>query len=250
MRRVFREELDRSTAAELTRRQKEADLRNAQGQLDVSGAWRSMRESVHFRPALAALKRMAGQAERCMYCLDSHGTDVEHFWPKSPYPQRMFVWANLLLGCTECGRLKGDRFPMSRGGPLLVDPSTEDPWEHIDFDCDTGNLMPRCEANGEISPKGEATVNLLQLDQREALSRVYRRTFNRLSGIVTLAMNGPPPAAEELLRQLEAQDDHGLLAWCFSERGARNANFGRLRQEFPEIWTAGVARFNASAVQP
>jgi hypothetical protein len=27
-----------------------------------------------------------------MYCLDSHATDIEHFWPKTPYPQRMFVW--------------------------------------------------------------------------------------------------------------------------------------------------------------
>lgn len=255
MRRVVRENLDSDTADDLARRQTEADRQRADGQLDVKSAWRAARDSAAFRPALAALRRMAGDAERCMYCLDSHGTDVEHFWPKTPYPERMFGWTNLLLGCTECGRLKGDRFPLESGAPLLVDPSAEDPWEHLDFDSDTGNLMARVDAaSGAPSRKGEATVDLLQLDAREALSNVYKRTFRRLCAEVDSALDAARGVAARdaaaLLDRLQAADDHGLLAWCFSERGARHSSFDRLRRELPDAWTAGVARFASTAVQP
>ncbi|MCC7015234.1 MAG: hypothetical protein IT454_21930 [Planctomycetes bacterium] len=195
---------------------------------------------------------MAGDTERCMYCLDSHGTDVEHFWPKSPYPQRMFDWANLLLGCAECGRLKGDRFPLDGGAPMLIDPSAEDPWEHLDFDSDTGNLMARVDAaSGEPSRKGAATVDMLKLDAREALSKLYKRTFLRLRSEVDSALNAArgtdSPNAVALLDRLHALDDHGLLAWCFSERGAREQTLGRLRRESPGIWSQGESRFASTA---
>lgn len=248
MRRVVREFLDSVAAAELNRRQAEADHLRAVGELDVNGVWSAARRSAGFRPAFTALKRMAGDTERCMYCLDSHGTDVEHFWPKSPYPQRMFEWRNLLLGCTECGRLKGDRFPLDKGEPLLIDPSDEDPWEHLDFDSETGNLMARvCATSGLPSRKGEATVGLLKLDEREGRSSVYRRTFLRLRDVVASELDSArgvsTPDAATLLDRLQNIDDHGLLAWCFSERGARHVPFDRLRCEFPKLWTAGVARF-------
>jgi hypothetical protein len=64
---------------------------------------------------------------------------MEHFRPKSRYSDQMFRWPNLLLCRTECERLKGDRFPLQHGSPLLVDPTQEDPWQHIDFDPGTGD---------------------------------------------------------------------------------------------------------------
>lgn len=248
MRRVAREVLDAITANDLTGRQADADRLRAEGNLDVGNTWKSARGSLRFRPALAALKRMAGHSERCMYCLDSHGTDVEHFWPKSPYPERMFDWNNLLLGCTECGRRKGDRFPLKDGEPLLVDPSAENPWDYLDFDCDTGNLMPRFDAAiGIPSCKGAETVRLLQLDSRESLSFVYKRSFMRLSALVVSALNDVSSAtgcdAANVLDSLQAADDHGLLAWCFSERGANNSPFDQLRRDLPALWANGVARF-------
>jgi len=158
----------------------------------------------------------------------------------------MFVWQNLLLGCTECGRLKGDRFPLATdGAPLLVNPSEEDPWMHLDFEPDTGHLTARWESNGNVSTKGQATVGLLRLDQREALERVYQRTFRRLCAEVEAALAGSV-VDTSLLDRLRRLDDHGLLGWCFSERGAGHAPFSTLRSEFTAIWTAGVAQFSFS----
>jgi uncharacterized protein (TIGR02646 family) len=186
---------------------------------------------------------MAGLRERCMYCVDSHGSDIEHFWPKGSYPARAFVWANMLLCCTECGRFKGDRFPLSSAGdPMLVDPSNEDPWEHLDFDPDTGNLTARYDAaSGSPSAKGETTVRLLQLDRREGMAEGCRRTYLRLTKRVLQALAAGAEDAEALARDLQLADEHGLLGWCFGPVGAKTQPFAELRRRAPGTWEACAA---------
>lgn len=98
MRRVLRVELPEPVAADLRRRQADADIARASNTLEVTTTWAKARRSARLKEVLDALERMAGDRARCMYCLDSHGTDIEHFWPKTPYPARMFEWPNLLLG--------------------------------------------------------------------------------------------------------------------------------------------------------
>jgi uncharacterized protein (TIGR02646 family) len=245
MRRIVREALDAATNAALSKRQADADRRRADGTLNVNAVWKAARQDPDVLSALAALRQMAGGTERCMYCLDSHGTDVEHFWPKARFPERLFTWTNLLLGCTECGRFKGDRFPLDAGGePLLVDPTSEDPWEHLEFDSVTGNLTARFDRkSGRRSRKGEMTVALLQLDRREALARVYRRGFLRLREVVEAATAATEPDPSALLTRLRDADDYGLLGWCFSSRGTSDAALAELQDRFPAVWQACAAGF-------
>jgi uncharacterized protein (TIGR02646 family) len=186
---------------------------------------------------LATLKNMMGERERCMYCLDSHGTDIEHFWPKTPYPERMFLWPNLLLCCTECGRLKGSRFPLAEGQPLLIDPTAEEPWQYLDFDPATGNIVARFELNtNDWSPKGLTTVEVFHLDRREALAIGYQRTYRRLSDIVERFLAEGTPAADDFFVSLSAADDHGLLGWCFKGTGKNIRPFSDLREQQPDVW--------------
>jgi uncharacterized protein (TIGR02646 family) len=179
-----------------------------------------------------------------MWCVDSHGSDIEHFWPKVAYPHRAFEWPNLLLCCTECGRLKGDRFPrLPNGQPELVDPSAEDPWDHLDFDPDTGNLTARYDlASASPSPRGVSTVKLLQLDRREAMTEGYRRTFRRLANCLRDAMaTGGAIETARLVSELLRLDDHGLLGWCFGPIGGTFHPFVDLRLRNPDAWAACVA---------
>lgn len=44
----------------------------------------------------ATLRMMASGIERCMYCEDSTGTDIDHFYPRSDYPEYAFDWTNYL----------------------------------------------------------------------------------------------------------------------------------------------------------
>jgi len=186
---------------------------------------------------LTTLQAMAGPRQRCMYCLDSHGSDVDHFRPKAAWPQRMYLWPNLLLCCTFCGRLKGSQFPMRGRRALLLNPAHEDPWDHLDFDPVTGNLCALFNlATNDWSDKGLETVRVLQLDRREALSRGYLQTMQRLSALVDAALSLAPIDVDTLVTQLRAEDDHGLLGWCFTTRGAAHAPFSHMFQRHQPLW--------------
>src|SRR5437016_3340174 len=69
---------------------------------NLESTWKNARKTKAFRELFAVLIRMAGRRERCMYCEDSRGTTIEHFWPKARYKERAFVWINLLLVCQGC----------------------------------------------------------------------------------------------------------------------------------------------------
>ncbi|WP_200239025.1 hypothetical protein [Thiohalocapsa halophila] len=238
MRRIERLPLPSGVRFALGRRQVRANRQRREPGFNATRDWKNARDSAPVRAAEATLTRMAGLTERCMYCEDSHGTDIEHFWPKTPFSECLFIWPNMLLCCAECGRLKGQLVPAdASGAPLLIDPTAEDPWAHLDFDPDTGNVVARFlrEENG-YSPKGEKTVEVLHLDRREALARVYRRSFLRIAKIVAVAVDDPQPDSQALLEQLRECDDSGLLSWCLRADGQHLEPFCRLRTDHPEVW--------------
>lgn len=236
MLRIRRVDLPKPAQNTLEKRQNRANQKHATRTLQVGKEWDSARKSSIFQTILRVLKSMAGNRERCMYCLDSHGTDIEHFWPKTPYPERMFDWQNLLLCCTECGRLKGERFPLSEIGPLLIDPTAEDPWLHLDFDPTTGNIVARFELRSNSwSAKGLKTVEVFHLDRREAMAAGYRRTYMRLADLVSRYLTGEIPEANMVVRLRDA-DDHGLLDWCFLGSGRNEQPFVTLREQHQKVW--------------
>lgn len=237
MRSIIRDALDPPIQEQLDQKQATVNRMQQEGTLRVSDEWQKARQTSPLQSVLATLKHMTGQRERCMYCLDSHGTDIEHFWPKAPYPERMFQWPNLLLCCAECGRFKGDRFPLSDGVPLLVDPTAEEPWLYLDFDPITGNVVARFDiGQDDWSRKGQATVETLNLDRREALAIGYQRTFRRLVALIERFFKDDDVSNETLIEALQEADDHGLLGWCFIGTGQFESPFAELREERPETW--------------
>lgn len=237
MRRVFRRHLSPRSVRELKRKQVVVDTKQASGTLRVEVEWKRARQNKPLEEAVAILKVMAGDRERCMYCGDSHGTDIEHFWPKAHYPDRMFHWPNMLLCCAECGRIKGAKFPLIDDLPALIDLSIDDPWEFLDFDPATGNIVARYDPNTqEFTPKGRATVQVLELDRREAMSKGYQRTFRRLKQHVEQALEQLSLEAAALIHELKAEDDHGLLGWCLEGLGNQVAPFADLQARHPAVW--------------
>jgi uncharacterized protein (TIGR02646 family) len=239
MRRFLRPDLAPKVDSALARKQRRTNTSRAAGALKLVATWNSARKTKPLKAVLATLKSMVGQRERCMYCGDSHATDIDHFWPKAIYPQRMFCWPNLLLSCTDCGRIKGTDFPLQNGEPLLVDPTAEDPWRFLDFDPATGNLVPRFDpATATWDEKGENTVQVLELDRREALAAGYQKTHRRLTVLVEAAVQDASPSPTALKDALHEADEHGLLGWCFSGTGQTLPPFCDLRQKHPAVWEA------------
>lgn len=250
MRRIQRVPLPAGVQADLDRRAAAIGP-----EANISKAWKAARQTRGMAQIMRTLQRMAGATERCMYCVDSHGSDIEHFWPKARFPGKAFAWPNMLLCCTECGRLKGDQFPLSPAGqPMLVDPSAEDPWAQLDFDPDTGNLTARFDPTTDRpSDRGACTVEVLHLDTREGMAAGYRRTWLRLAARTREALlDEQAIAAQPAQFALELQriDDHGLLPWCVGPVGCRVAPFDELKRRQPALWQALVDTAHAPPAAP
>ena len=150
-------------------------LRGLQAEVDgasdpaaaAAALWASRKANRAFDEIRETLKtKMAAGCERCMFCEDSAGTDIEHFWPSSLYPDRAFVWENYLLACSLCNgpRYKGTNFPLDAAGdPLLLDPTADQPRRHLPLEPTTGMFVA-------ATAKGCQTIATLGLNTREALT--------------------------------------------------------------------------------
>ncbi|WP_255308163.1 HNH endonuclease [Streptomyces marincola] len=159
------------------------------------------------------LETAAPGMARCMYCGDSQGTDVDHFEPLKRAPGRAFDWLNHLLACSYCNsNKKRDRFPCDEhGGPLLIDPTAEAPYDHLRLTFSTGHYVA-------LSAKGAATIAVFGLG-RPALERGRAAAFVRcrsmLRDCAALLNGGDAAGAGEvrnaLLVQPFADVLHGML---------------------------------------
>ena len=143
------------------------------------------RKAKWFEPVTAALARMSGVAERCMFCSGSESSDVEHFWPRADYPERAMTWSNYLWACTPCNRCKSSRFPLdSTGRPVLIDPASEDVWKFFYIDR-FGNLTPRFDmATNDFNFRARETLGILGLDDRQAVQEARKLRMNELTLMV------------------------------------------------------------------
>lgn len=250
MKKVQRPTATSKTLTYLTKRSTHLLTLRITGQpININIIWKSSRQTKTIKKALQNLQAAMGPTYRCMYCVDSLGSDIEHYWPKDIYHAKIFEWQNWLTCCTDCGRYKGNRFPLDHtttpATPLIVDPTVDDPWFHLDFDPTTGNITSRYHKNlGIFDAKGVETVKTLYLDSREGLAAAYTRTFKRLEKIVIDALKAPPINTTKLIDDLKEADDHGLLGWCFSSRGGNWQSFSTLRKKFPNEWNIFVQEFS------
>lgn len=244
MRRIQRVAVDQATQTYLEEQQAKANQLLSKNSLNVELKWKAARQTKKMGKVLVTLQSMMGTRQRCMYCLDSHGCDIEHFRPKTPYPKWMFKWTNLLLCCPECGRIKGSKFPLDGRRPLLIDPTKEEPWDYLDFDPITGNMTARFDVRAnDFFSKGQQTVSTLQLDRREALAAGYLHTYKKLCLVTNKFLHTPTQTPDDLIAELLHEDERGLLGWCFKGAGQNEAPFRQLKTQHPAVWQSCCSAF-------
>lgn len=105
---------------------------------------------------------------KCSYCDSKIGLTspayIEHYYPKSIYPEKVADKDNLLIACQICDISKAAKFPLdSDGNPLLLNPRTDNFKEHIELMSD-GAFSP-------LSDRGGVTIDTLQLNRPELKER-------------------------------------------------------------------------------
>jgi uncharacterized protein (TIGR02646 family) len=156
-----------------------------------------------FSEVRTALEAMAGGRERCMYCEDNEGTDIEHFWPKSRYPDKAFSWANYLLACSHCNsNHKRAKFPVTNGEPDLLDPTVDEPSHHL-------RLLPSNGKYHAIGSKGQPSIEVFDLNgdaRGRKLPQGRRDTLSKLQVLLLdyddLVRRGDHTAAHERKRTI------------------------------------------------
>lgn len=123
-----------------------------------------------FEPVILALKAMAGPGGNCMWCSSSESSQVEHYRPKSVYPELALSWDNYLWACGVCNSVyKGDRFPT--GAKQLLDPVAEQVWDYFFID-DTGLLTPAFDASTQqANSRAVSTRDLIRLNREDVHAR-------------------------------------------------------------------------------
>lgn len=136
---------------------------------------------VSFGKIRSKLAEMASSRSRCMYCEDSHGTDIDHFWPKSVYPEKAFLWENYLLACSYCNsNQKRQEFPLDQNGtPLLIDPTKDTPHNHLTFTPTTGKFIGSDE-------KGSETIRVFGLNDDDSPRKLPAGRRNTLINLTAL----------------------------------------------------------------
>jgi uncharacterized protein (TIGR02646 family) len=168
------------------------------------------------------LSQMASGRSRCMYCEDSEGTDIDHFWPKAAYPMGAFLWENYLLTCSGCNSIyKKDWFELENEVPLLIDPTSDDPIHHIIFLVFNGNFE-------HIDRRGEETIRVLNLNGelsedesihpwKRQLPKGRKKVFKDIQRLILeydkLKIAGLDQEAEEIHKELLCTPFSSMFVW-------------------------------------
>ena len=242
MRRTIRRTLPKNVAGYLARKQSEVNSGK-----DPRKAWDKARKTKTLQIVAEILVKMCAGRRRCMFCDDSRGTEIDHYWPIVPYRQKTFLWDNMLWVCGGCNRAKGNRFDLDpQGAPLLIDPTAEDPWDFLFFEPDTGIITARIVGeSGSPHPKGQYTADCGVLPLNiEAVTEGRRRTYRSLCRAVrrflTRALEDTDRSTipEDVIEEIRDHDDYGLANWYFLKDGQDMPPFSELRQKHRSVWLA------------
>ena len=186
-------------------------------------AWDGARKNdPPFDAMKSALIAMCWGRRRCMYCEDSSADEIEHLWPKSLYPERVFDWENHLFACGPCNGPKGSAFavfpagsdtpvevarkkgqpvvPPLAGDAVLLDPRRDDPLEFLTLSIalpvDQGGyrFVERPARGTRAWERAHYTIKTLRLNDRsdvvEGREDAYRSLCRVLRDVPRLRAKG------------------------------------------------------------
>lgn len=124
------------------------------------------------------LKNMTGA--RCAWCDIPvvHAGSIDHFRPKSRFPELGYVWDNLFPACAGCQK-RQDRWDDRLLRPDDLTYSFE---RYFKYDASTGRIEPSPTAGPVDSERAEVTIALFRLNDPGLVASRRDATRNQSSG--------------------------------------------------------------------
>ena len=155
-----------------------------------------------FRPELGA--RFNG---KCGYCecacdarSDNAGT-LDHFRPRSKFPELTYEWTNWVFSCWPCNESKDDQWPETG----YIDPCSADPDDrpekYLDVN-DQGRLLPKKTLAKPDRQKAGHTIHNIGLNE---INRLFYRV-RRLADVTEDVMRLPKSERQAVMDSFSAPD--------------------------------------------
>ncbi len=113
----------------------------------------------------------------CGYCEEFCKGDVDHFRPKSKFPQRVYRWSNWILACPVCNNRKSEHWP--QGG--FVDPCNSSGFgnceSYFEFDTTTCEVVPSPRLPQSQKARAQHTIEDLGLNSYHHLKKRVQWLF-------------------------------------------------------------------------
>ena len=129
----------------------------------------------------------------CAYCEEYAKGEVDHFKPKSKFPDLVYSWTNWLFVCHVCNHSKLDAWPDDG----YVDPCSiaeiDRPENYFDFDTTTGFIVPNKNLPPPSRLKAQSTIDDLGLNAfhhlryRAAILELLRAALPHDSSSLTIS---------------------------------------------------------------
>ena len=113
----------------------------------------------------------------CWYCerkcesVGGWAPTVDHFRPRSLFPESTYAWSNWIFSCRRCNvENKQDRWPEFG----FVDPTSVDiaerPEQYFDYDLESGSIIARADASDTYQQRAWATIDGLGLSEPDLVN--------------------------------------------------------------------------------
>ena len=109
---------------------------------------------------------------------------MEHFRPRSRFPQKVYEWSNWLLACHDCNHVKGAKWPP--GG--YIDPCARSrparPENFFEFDAVTGEIIAKAWLSSARHMKAIDMIDDLRLNELQH----RQKRLTRIAIIATILL--------------------------------------------------------------
>jgi uncharacterized protein (TIGR02646 family) len=134
--------------------------------LKLKQSWTQLKGSICYQAVRAELEKVSGV--RCAFCdgflRETSSSTVEHFRPKSKFPNLEIQWDNLFPCCSFCQSAKLDRFD-----ELLLKPDAAE-YQFLNYflcNYQTGDIEPNLTKDQYQQARADYTINLYKLNSPE-----------------------------------------------------------------------------------
>ena len=164
--------------------------------------------------------------KKCAFC-ESHIThidygQIEHFKPKSKFPDDCFNWNNFLLCCSVCNGKsnKGDKFPLLADGGPFINPVDENPDEFFDFSFDevTQQFL--------VIPKHTRSITMLEIIKlnRDDLAEFRTKELFKIIEMLSQIIDNKEKV-EKFFKLFSEEDQYYAFIKTIINRVKENSNF-------------------------